>query len=199
MYEGEYSNGKRNGKGKEYNKEGKLIYEGWLFMGKRWEGKGIIEKGLLIFEGEYRNGQLNGKGKEYNKEGQLIFDGEYKDGKRNGKGKKYKDGQLIFEGNYKSGKANGYIRKYNEGILIFEGNYSNGLKDGIAKEYNYLGNLMFKGEYKVGKRYNGKIYNNKGELESELKEGDGKIKEYDYIRFEQNQNIRKNMSFLLFF
>ena len=41
-FKGEYLNGKRNGKGKEYDKFGKLI-----------------------FEGEYINGERNGKGKEY--------------------------------------------------------------------------------------------------------------------------------------
>ena len=51
-FEGEYLNGERNGKGKEY------------FFGQ------------LIFEGEYLNGERNRKGKEYD-EGQLIFEGEY--------------------------------------------------------------------------------------------------------------------------
>ena len=73
-------------------------------MGKRWQGKGCIEEGLIIFEGEYHNGELNGKGLEYNKEGQLIFEGEYKDGKKNGKGKKYDGNELIFEGEYLKGK-----------------------------------------------------------------------------------------------
>ena len=41
LFEGEYLNGQRNGKGKEY------------FKGRR------------IFEGEYLNGKRNGKGKEY--------------------------------------------------------------------------------------------------------------------------------------
>ena len=41
-YDGEYLNGKRNGKGKEYNDDGNLV-----------------------FEGEYLNGEKNGKGKEY--------------------------------------------------------------------------------------------------------------------------------------
>ncbi len=34
-YEGEYSNGKRNGKGKEYDYSGKLIFEGEYLNGKR--------------------------------------------------------------------------------------------------------------------------------------------------------------------
>ena len=43
IYEGEYLNGKRNGKGKEYN-----------YINNEVE-----------FEGEYLNGKRNGKGKEY--------------------------------------------------------------------------------------------------------------------------------------
>ena len=50
IYEGEYLNGKRNGKGKEYD-DGKLIYEG-----------------------EYLNGKRNGKVKEY-KYGELRYEG----------------------------------------------------------------------------------------------------------------------------
>jgi len=42
MFEGEYLNGKRNGKGKEY-----------------------YDNGNLKFDGEYLYGERNGKGKEY--------------------------------------------------------------------------------------------------------------------------------------
>ena len=57
VFEGEYFNGKRNGKGKEYNEQSKLI-----------------------FEGEYCNGKRNGKGKEYDYKGNLIYDGTYLNG-----------------------------------------------------------------------------------------------------------------------
>ena len=57
-------NGKRNGKGKEYYKNGKLK-----------------------FEGEYLNGEINGKAKEYFKNDKLRFEGEYLNGKKwSGKG-----------------------------------------------------------------------------------------------------------------
>ena len=67
QFEGEYLNGKRNGKGKEY----------WY-------------TGNLSFEGEYLNGKRNGKGKEFWDNGKLIFEGEYVDGKKKGKGKEFK-------------------------------------------------------------------------------------------------------------
>ena len=66
-FEGEYLNGQRNGKGKEYD----------LFIGE------------LSFEGEYLNGKRHGKGKEYKEYDNLRFEGEYLNGKRHGKGKEY--------------------------------------------------------------------------------------------------------------
>ena len=35
IYEGEYLNGKKNGKGKEYNDDGDLIFEGEFLNGKK--------------------------------------------------------------------------------------------------------------------------------------------------------------------
>ena len=57
MYEGEYLNGKRNGKGKEYyyelkylNKKEYLKFEGEYLNGLIWNGKGYDYKGSMAFE-----------------------------------------------------------------------------------------------------------------------------------------------------
>ena len=55
LFEGQFLNGKKHGKGKEYN---------------------INE--ILIYDGEYLNGNRNGKGREYNINEILIFEGEWK-------------------------------------------------------------------------------------------------------------------------
>ena len=85
-FEGEYLNGKKNGKGKEYW-DGELYFDGEYLNGKR-SGKGKeydhFNNGKLRFEGEYLNDERNGKGKEYNKDGELIFEGEYLNGERKG-------------------------------------------------------------------------------------------------------------------
>ena len=81
-FEGEYLNGKRNGKGKEYsNYNGELEFEGEYLNGK---GKEYDYNGKIIFEGEYLNGKRNGIGKEYYYNGNLKFEGEYLNGERNG-------------------------------------------------------------------------------------------------------------------
>ena len=183
-YEGEYLKGKRHGKGKEYYFDGKLYFEGEYLNDLKWTGKGYDHSGniiyelkdgkgliklynqvnfILIYEGEYLNGKRNGKGKDYDFEGLLFYEGEYLDGKRNGKGKEYyQDGKLEFEGEY----LYGYILK---------GKF-------FVKE-----KLEFEGEYLYNKKWNGKGYDENGNIIYELINGNGKVKEYDYkgkLRFE---------------
>ena len=121
IYEGEYLNGERNGKGKEY-----------------------YYKGRLIFEGEYLNGKINGKWKEYNYEGELLFEGEYLNDKRSVKGKEYDDdGKLRFEGEYLDGKQSEGKVYDDQGNMIYEMK----IIIGEGTEYWYNGKLEFEGEY----------------------------------------------------
>ena len=75
LFEGEYLNGKKNGKGREYDSH----------------------NCELKFEGEYLNGERHGKCREYNNNGELLFEGEYLNGKKwDGKGYN-KNGDIEFE------------------------------------------------------------------------------------------------------
>ena len=67
----------------------KIFSKRYIIYGKNGKGKEYNWYGELIFEGEYLNRKRNGKGKEYDEYGNLMFEGEYLNGKRNGKGKKY--------------------------------------------------------------------------------------------------------------
>jgi len=71
MFEGEYLNGKRNGKGKEYYYNRNIIFEVEYLNGKRWNGKGYNKDGIIDFE--LKNG--SGKGKEHYKNGVIKFEG----------------------------------------------------------------------------------------------------------------------------
>ena len=68
-----------NGNGKEFDRKGKLIFEGEYFEGKRWNGKGkeYNNKNELEFDGKYINCKKRGVGKVFNNKGELIFEGEY--------------------------------------------------------------------------------------------------------------------------
>ena len=134
LFEGEYLNGERNGKGKEYiNNE-------------------------IKFEGEYLKGKKNGQGKEFDKNGNIMFEGYYLDGKK-WEGKGYDpDHNIIYELN--NGKGNIKVYDFYNGQLIFEGEYEKGQRNGKGKEFDGAGNLIFDGEFKNGKKWNGKYYNN---------------------------------------
>ena len=162
LYEGEFLNGKRHGKGKEYQ------YDRYIMPTEYDDEK-------IIFDGEYRNGKRNGYGKKLFF-GKIIFEGTYLNGKRHGKGKKYSpDGHIIFDGEYFNNKEwigsrfddegniiyklnndiNGKGKEYDNGKLKFEGEYLNGKRHGYGKEYSYIGEITFEGEYLNDKR-NGK-------------------------------------------
>ena len=97
IFEGEYLNGKRKGKGKEYNKEGQLEFEGEYLNGKRWNGKGYDSNDNISYE------LKNGKGyvKDFNRNENIIFEGELINGEKNGKAKEYSYyGTFLFEGEY---------------------------------------------------------------------------------------------------
>ena len=203
-FEGEYLNGKRTGKGKEYNGYANYMsFEGEYFNGERTgKGKEYHSKDVLEFEGEYLNGKRHGKGKEYDYDGNLIFEGEYLYGHER-KGKKYIKGILEFEGEYlfdrkwdgkgydengniiyeiKNGK--GTIKEYDfDRRLIYEGGCLNGKRNGKGKEYKInfnkiKDNLVFEGEYLNRKWWTGKGYDANDNISFEIKEGKGYIKEY---------------------
>ena len=136
IFEEEYLNRKRNGKGKEYYESGKLEFEGEFLNGER-NGKGKEGDGYYAFEGEYLNGLRNGKGKDYLGD-KLIFEGEYLYGQKY-KGKYYVNNKLEYEGEYlynKKWNGKGYDE---EGNIIYELNNGNGK----VKEYDYDGILIF--------------------------------------------------------
>ena len=108
-----YLNGERNGKGKEYDEIGNLIYEG-----------------------EYLKKKKKGKGKEYDYYGNIIFEGEY----LNRKKYKTKQGDKIINIEEGPNLNKEIIKKYYhyKGSLIYEGIYLNGKRlNGKGKEYFY--------------------------------------------------------------
>ena len=152
-FEGEFKNGEKNGKGKEY---------------------GYLER--LTFEGEYLNGKKNGKGKIYDikreeyytcRESEstdyyeyeyLSFEGEFLNDKKNGKGTEYGyPKEKLYEGEYLNGLKNGKGKENTEDGNTYDGEFLNGVRNGKAKLYNYEGKLLFEGEYLNGEKWNGKI------------------------------------------
>ena len=181
FFEGQYINGNKNGKGKEYLYN-HLLYEGEYLCGKR-HGKGkLYRKKELKFEGEFLYG-FKFKGKEFLK-GKLEFEGEFLfDKKKSGKGYD-ENGNIIYEIN----NGTGNVKIYYDDKLFYEGELLNYKKHGKGKEYNFDEELLFEGEYLNGKRWNGrgKEYDLHDELvfEGEYLKGErwnGKGKEYNAL------------------
>jgi len=186
IYEGGYLNGKRHGKGKEYDYLGELKFEGEYLNGKR-KGKGKEYYWYMlgcysIFEGEYINGIRNGKGIDYDLDKNIIFEGEYFNGKK-WEGKVFDIKNNIT---YEIKKGKGFLREYRyyriNNIFLYEGECLSGLKHGKGKEYFFENKdepiLIFEGEYLCDRKWNGKGYDNKKNILYELKNGKGFVKEY---------------------
>ena len=194
-----------NGKVKKYYLKGELKFEGEYLNGKRWNGKVFSKNGYIkseikegkgfiteyddigdrfIFEGEYLNGERNGKGKEYYNN-ELKFEGEYLNGERNGKGKEYYPNRhLKFEGEYLNGKRYGQGKEYSiDSKLIFDGEYINGLRL-KGKEY-YKDKLEYEGEFLYNRQWDGKLYDENGNIISEIKNGNGIAKEFDFFNYKK--------------
>ena len=179
LFEGEYINGEKNGRGKEYYENGLIKFDGIYFKGKKIEGEVYDKNGrvtLIIMK--------NGIGIELYYNNRNQFEGQYFNGKRwNGYG--YNPfGIKIYELSY----GKGYVKEINfNGDLEFEGEYLNGERNGKGKEYYKNGKneiytyfstencfeykyikLKFEGEYLNGERNGkGKEYNDNGKLKFE--------------------------------
>ena len=174
MFEGEYVNGERNGKGTEMNDYGTKIFDGEYKNGKQWNGKGYDGEGNVAIELKNGMGDL----KIYLEGHVLRAEGKYLNGETNGKFKMYTDQIVTFDGEYLCGKKHGSIKEYdNKGLIQFDGIYINGHKRS-GKSY-IKGKLEYEGEYLFNKKFNGKGYDENGNVIYELKNGTGKVKEYD--------------------
>ena len=138
-----------NKNSKEYNNNGDIISIREYLNEKKHEYGKDYYNGILIFEGEYLNGKRNGKGIEYDSHtGKIIFEGEFISNiKWSGKGYNEKN-----EIEYEIKDGTGKVKEYFNDKLIYEGEYLKGKRNGYGKAYNFYGELTFEGEYLNGER-----------------------------------------------
>ncbi len=173
-YVGEFNNNKFSGSGKEYNKDGKIVYDG-NWKENEFDGKGTRYYSDGKYVGTFKEGKRNGFGTFYNDNGNK-YAGNYKNDKSNGKGtytwkngdkyigdfmngKRNGNGKVIWSdgyylvGTFKDGKAHGQVKEYyKDGKLAFDGEYKNGNSDGYGTEYDRNGKIIYKGQFKDGKK-----------------------------------------------
>eukprot|EP00984_Skeletonema_dohrnii_P026955 scaffold16385_cov73-Skeletonema_dohrnii-CCMP3373.AAC.2 len=155
-----------------------LVYDGDVVDGKP-NGRGkMIYLGGDVYEGEWKNGCLNGQG-TYNWNDGRSYKGEWKDGKRHGKGTfKRSDGSMEYDGEWRNHWRNGAgTFNYSNGdvyIGTFRSNKPNG--KGVM---TYADKSVYDGEWREGKRADGRSYEGKWEGGSMHGKGKGTLKRSD--------------------
>ena len=127
------------GKGKYIYANGN-IYEGDFINSKR-EGKGVLTiKGVEVYEGELKNDQRNGKGISMYINGDK-YEGNFLNSVRGGPGTyTYKDGS-FYTGDFKDNMPNGYGKEFNKVTNSFrEGTWKDGIL--ISKANQSITNPM---------------------------------------------------------
>lgn len=148
VYEGEWKDGRMNGRGKRSCFNGQ-IYEG------EWKDGRASGSGKVTFpiggnyEGEWRDGCKNGRGKMTFPSG-LVYEGEWKDGKENGQGKAIWPDGTFYVGDWRDGKRDGSCKMTLSSGLVYEGEWK-GVKENGRGKTTWPNGSIYEGEYKDGK------------------------------------------------
>ena len=127
-YEGEFINGKKEGKGKKIYHNGNEnngfgnVYEGYWKNGKE-NGKGVFNfNNGNVYEGEFKDGILSGKGVFITKNGE-IFRGMFNNGLIYGKGNWTNNKGEKYTGFFMNGKKNGFGKLVNKNEKVIQVGY----------------------------------------------------------------------------
>ena len=150
VYEGEFQNGKRSGKGiMTWKTDGEVAgtYEG-DFADDWINGYGTCTwPSGQAYEGEWKNGRFNGKGTLTYADGS-VYEGEFVDDKKNGEGTYTKaDGTVVTENWVNGSKV--------ETLTLEDGTYTGGVSDGKPNgqgTMEYTNGSVYEGEWKNGVR-----------------------------------------------
>ena len=169
-YEGEFRDGKRNGRGVITFASG-ARYEGEFRDDKR-NGRGVITFASgARYEGEFRDDKFNGRGVYTSANGDR-YDGEHRDDKLNGRGVITSANGNRYEGEFRDGKRNG------RGVITFangdryEGEFRDDNRNGRGV-YTYADGNRYDGEHRDDKR-NGRgviTFANGNRYEGEFRNG----------------------------
>ena len=181
VYEGEWFNNKKDGKGK-------MTYKGGGYYDGEWRrdkknGNGIMKyNDGTSYEGGWKENEKEGSGKITDKYGYFV--GTFVAGKRTGKGTIYYNNGMIAENVYKDGKLHGsnkVIVTHDDDTATYEGVFNNGVLNGLGTMSSISKNgekKFFKGEFKDDQMYNGELIivnpNEKEEWVSKIKDGQQK-------------------------
>lgn len=160
-YIGEYQDGRREGFGSYYYKDGSLCYAGfWKDDKKDGLGVSFRDSDHALHIAKWTNGQPMGMVSLFDKDGNLRYSGRIEDGKKQGAGVSVnqEDGS-VFVGRWEDGKLTGPGSSFDkDGRLLYYGGWQDGKRSGHGTEFDANGGIVFDGEWKDGKYHNGILY-----------------------------------------
>ena len=192
IFVGMLTDGKINGRGKLFDPEGNLRYQG-EFLEDQYSGMGesYYRNGNVEYTGQFKADQYEGTGKLFSEERTLIYKGDFSQGLYEGNGTLYyANGGIRYSGGFSGGLyegsgtlyyANGGIRYcgdfsgglyegsgtlyYAGGGIKYCGGFSGGLHHGEGVLFYGNGVTFYEGNFLQGKRSgSGKVYEKNGEL-----------------------------------
>lgn len=160
-YRGGYADGKREGFGAYYYKDGSLCYAGgWKSDRKEGLGVSFRNEDHALHISNWKDGIPGEYVTLFDSAGNLRYSGKMEQGKKQGAGvtRNSVDG-TVFVGKWENGRPTGLGSSFDsDGNLLYYGNWKNGLRDGHGTEFDPSGGIVYDGEWKEGKYHNGILY-----------------------------------------
>lgn len=131
------------------DKQKKLpMYAGRLEEGVlQGRGRAYDENGVLSYEGDFLSGLKNGMGRAY-QDGQLIYEGSFLADVYSGEGRLYADGMLCYEGDFANGFESGNGTGYDDsGVIVYRGQFEKGMWEGTGTAYAADGTVRYQGGF----------------------------------------------------
>ena len=146
LYEGRLEDGLLEEKGKEYDSNGIISYEGDFLHGQR-SGQGTAYRnGLLSYKGDFLAGVPSGNGTSYNSDGEMIYQGQFADGLPEGTGKAFENNTMVYQGGFSAGQYSGQGTLYPAPGEQISGEFLEGKPDG-AVTWSRGGHTYYQGEW----------------------------------------------------
>ncbi|HQV54381.1 MAG: hypothetical protein IPH34_08645 [Chitinophagaceae bacterium] len=184
-YEGNFVNGKMEGKGTSTERYNSKYVGDWKNGVKEGFGIWSDESGDYTYTGEWKNNQQDGKGISVSKKYGIRKEGQWKDGRLHGyatykeddgdsyegnwvNGTKEGKGTIIYKdggkyvGEWKKGDKDGYGIYTEPGGSRYDGNWSKNMKEGKGTQ-TYQNSEKFVGEWRNNKRSQGLCTWNNGD------------------------------------
>ena len=149
-YNGSFSAGLPQGSLLEYYENGTLKYNGGFVAGK-YSGSGTLysESGEKLYSGSFELGEYSGTGTLYSN-GRKLYSGEFEGGAYCGSGTLYGSDGTITTGTFDMGVISGAaVRTYPDGTR-YEGCFSGGAPSGVGALTDAAGNEVYSGQFLDG-------------------------------------------------